>query len=205
MCRFCHLQWKDLENKIHNFTELGSHENWTEEEYDRIMKSLSKDNTNEEPVEFSYDDVLDEFQPRPDEEVIPHDLDTEDDEDSDGSAIEEIAELDIEEDLVEKRGLRSECPFNRLSSFHCVNGLPPDVMHDVMEGIIPSDLLSVNRILEQKGWFSITKYNEALERFQFAAGERSDKPYPLPTKKSVRKLSGKAVSNWGSHQNEKMK
>ena len=68
-----------------------------------------------------------------------------------------------------------------------------------IEGVIPSDLLSINRILEIKGWFSITEYNETLERFKFTSYERNDKPYPLPSSKSVKKLRGKAVSNWGSH------
>ena len=71
-------------------------------------------------------------------------------------------------------------------------------MHDLMEGVIPSDLLGINRILENKGWFSISQYNEALERFEFSSYERNDKPYPLPSTKSVKKLRGKAVSNWGS-------
>ena len=68
-----------------------------------------------------------------------------------------------------------------------------------IEGVIPSDLLSINRILEIKGWFSIAEYNETLERFKFTSYERNDKPYPLPSSKSVKKLRGKAVSNWGSH------
>lgn len=68
-----------------------------------------------------------------------------------------------------------------------------------VEGVIPSDLLSINRILELKGWFSIAQYNETLDRFKFTSYERNDKPYPLPSSKSVKKLRGKAVSNWGSH------
>ena len=66
-------------------------------------------------------------------------------------------------------------------------------------GVIPIDLLSINRILELKGWFSIAQYNETLDRFKFTSYERNDKPYPLPSSKSVKKLRGKAVSNWGSH------
>ena len=68
-----------------------------------------------------------------------------------------------------------------------------------VEGVIPSDLLSINRILELKGWFSIAQYNETLDRFKFTSYEINDKPYPLPSNKSVKKLRGKAVSNWGSH------
>ena len=31
-------------------------------------------------------------------------------------------------------GLKSKCVFNRLESFHAVTSMPPDSMHDLMEG-----------------------------------------------------------------------
>ena len=69
----------------------------------------------------------------------------------------------------------------------------------LFESVIPSELLSINHILELKGWVYIAQYNETLDRFQFTSYEINDKPYPLPSNKSVKKLRGKAVSNWGSH------
>ena len=69
-------------------------------------------------------------------------------------------------------------------------------MHDLMEGVIPSDLLAINRILLLKGWFSLSQYNSELENFEFSSYERNDKPYPLPSQKSVKKCRGKAVSQW---------
>ena len=45
-----------------------------------------------------------------------------DDEDSDDGAV------------VDTRGLKSVCPLNVLESFHCINGFPLDVMHDLFEG-----------------------------------------------------------------------
>ena len=65
-----------------------------------------------------------------------------------------------------------------------------------MKGVIPEDLLAIIRILEAKGWFTVVQYNKALERLEFTSYESSDKPYPVPVSKSVKKLKGKAVSNW---------
>ena len=32
-------------------------------------------------------------------------------------------------------GLKTKCVFNQLKAFHCVTSMPPDSMHDLMEGI----------------------------------------------------------------------
>ena len=71
-----------------------------------------------------------------------------------------------------------------------------DIMHDLMEGCIPEDLLSINRILIKLNWMTIIQYNSTLESLEFASYERGDKPYPLQNSKKNKKLRGKAVSNW---------
>ena len=198
VCRFCHCMYTDLEDRIHDLTEHGSHEYWTVDEYDRIIEDLALGNSSdEESVEYPLDNIL--------VDIDSHNTSEEEDSDAEDNVDHEEG-LEVNEELVEDaegdiegletRGVRSECPFNRLLSFHCVYGFPPDVMHDLMEGVIPSDLLSINRILVYNGCFSITQYNEALESFEFFSYERNDKPYPLPTVNSVKKLRGKAVSNW---------
>ena len=65
-----------------------------------------------------------------------------------------------------------------------------------MEGCIPEDLLSINRILVRKGWMTINQYNSTLESVGFTSYESRDKPFPLQTQKKNKKLKGKAVSNW---------
>ena len=100
-------------------------------------------------------------------------------------------------EIFNARGVKSVCPFNDLASFHCVKGFPPDILHDVMEGVIPEDLLSIIRILSVKGWFTISQYNNTLERLGFTSHESGDKPYPVPSSNKVKKLSGKALSNLG--------
>ena len=81
---------------------------------------------------------------------------------------------------------------NILASFHSVTCFPPDVLHDVFEGIIPEDLLGVIRILSMKGWFSLTQYNDSLNRLGYPSYESYDKPCPVPTSSSVKKLKGES-------------
>ena len=74
-------------------------------------------------------------------------------------------------------------------------GFPPDILHDVYEGIIPEDLLGAIRILSSKGLFTLLQYNEALKNIGYTSYESGDKPCPVPTSSKVKKLKGKAVSN----------
>ena len=62
--------------------------------------------------------------------------------------------------------------------------------------MIPEDLLGIIRILSAKGWYTLEQYNNALKNLGYQSYERGDKPCPVPTKISVKKLKGKAVSNW---------
>ena len=40
----------------------------------------------------------------------------------------------VEPDNGNQFGLRGKCPLNVLQSFHCVHGMPPDILHDILEG-----------------------------------------------------------------------
>ena len=56
--------------------------------------------------------------------------------------------------------------------------------------------MGIIRILSVKGWFTLDQYNKALQTLVYLSYERVDKPCPLPTSSKVKKLKGKALSNW---------
>ena len=171
VCRVCHINYCDLDDNIHDLCEGGNIEKWTVSEYDQIVNTFKE-------TDHSSDDEVDD------------DLNL--DLSSDDSDL--ATEKATDGDYLNSRGLKSMCPLNVLSSFHCINGFPPDVLHDVMEGVIPEDLLAIIRILSKKGWFSIAEYNVAMENLGFLGYERNDRPYPVPTASNVKKLKGKALS-----------
>jgi hypothetical protein len=74
--------------------------------------------------------------------------------------------------------------------------MPPDSLHDLMEGVIPQDLLGIIRILVGKGWFSLTDYNKALKSIKYSRQESSNKPQEVTSNLKIKKLAGKATSNW---------
>ena len=179
ICRHCHCQYNDLESHIHDF-DGEPHKYWTEGEYNKIVRKLEK------PTE---EDVCIEDVTEP---VDAEDLFTE----ADMYSLGQRDDSDDETTPRGKWGVKSECPFNVLASFHSVTNFPPDVLHDIFEGVVPEDLLSIIRILSSGGVFTIEKYNETLLSLGFSSYEAGDKPCPVPTSSKVKKLKGKAVSNW---------
>ena len=41
-----------------------------------------------------------------------------------------------ENDLPSRYGVKHDCPLNKLSAFHSTSGFPPDLLHDLYEGIL---------------------------------------------------------------------
>ena len=71
-----------------------------------------------------------------------------------------------------------------------------DLLHDLMEGVLAEDLLSIIRTLSSKRWFSVETYNIALRDFGWFSYEQTNKPQSVPTSNKSGKLKGKAVSQW---------
>ena len=58
--------------------------------------------------------------------------------------------------------------------------------------------MGIIRILANRGQFSVEDYNKSLMNLKFSSYESGDKPYSVPVTRSkkIRKLKGKAVSQW---------
>ena len=189
-CRFCHIRHDQLSDCIHDYTVQGPHRYWTENEYDDIVRKFDQDS----------EDFNETLNPEQIEAQLLNEEHTED-EDSGNDEVENVvsdSEEDEEEDEERENtndsnlGLKSKCVFNCLNNFHACKSLPPDCMHDFMEGIIPSDLLSAIKILVKKKFFTEAGYNDGMRRLSMGS---SDRPEPVSIKPSVTKLKGKALSN----------
>ena len=184
ICRFCHCQHDDLAEHIHNYVGGLGHEPWTITEYDSIVEQDNHEDEvgSKEQSTTTEENLFDEFDD-PDSEI--------------GETFEQDSEEEeFSEETNENYGIKGMCDFNNLRSFHCVTSMPPDCLHDLLEGVLAQDLLGIIRILKAKGWFSIEDYNQALKKFPLSVNESSNKPQSVPCKTSVKKLSGKAVSIW---------
>ena len=125
ICRFCHATHSELQDHIHDFDGEQPFSDWTQEEYDHIVSQFDS-----EDVDLEVDANIDEMNLFTEEEQA--DVMIEDD---------AAREMECHEENVVtlndgKFGLKHMCPLNELQSFHAVTGLPPDCMHDLMEGVV---------------------------------------------------------------------
>ena len=173
ICRICHASYKDLETRIHDYTDYGPHAYWSEKEYDDIV---GNDPLVAENMEIDAETETDLEEHLFDESNISYGDD-------------DVENLEF--------GLRTRCPFNDLQSFHATRSFPGDVMHDWFEGACSQDLYGSLKIwIKKKSLFDVETYNKRLRNFLYSPEDGADKPQELPKNLKGIKLPGKAVSIW---------
>ena len=95
-------------------------------------------------------------------------------------------------------GIRNDSVFHScLKFFHATEGFPPDISHDLLEGVVPYELALCISIFIAKGYFaSIKEMNEIMSKWNFMYTDRVNKPQPLPNNTVQRKsVGGNATEN----------
>ena len=77
-------------------------------------------------------------------------------------------------------GVYGECCFSCLHYFDPVSCLPPDVMHDLLEGFMPYVVELVVRTLVRDKVLTMKQVNESMSSFVYGSSDSSDKPDALP-------------------------
>lgn len=77
-------------------------------------------------------------------------------------------------------GINFSSPLNDLNNFHVVDQLPQDIMHILLEGIVPYELvlMLISFITDHK-YFSLQLLNDRIACFAYSANETKDKPSPV--------------------------
>ncbi|KAL7877515.1 hypothetical protein SRHO_G00041580 [Serrasalmus rhombeus] len=95
-------------------------------------------------------------------------------------------------------GVKRACVFTKsLSHFHVVSGFPPDIAHDIFEGIVPVELAHCLGLLISKRLFTLEDLNKAVLAFPYKWSDKTNKPHVVPQSFLVRKtIGGNAHENW---------
>lgn len=73
-------------------------------------------------------------------------------------------------------GINRQSSLDDIPNFSVVQNLPHDIMHDLLEGVIPYEMkLLLNHLINEK-YFTISTLNYRLRCFDFGYSELSDKP-----------------------------
>ena len=90
---------------------------------------------------------------------------------------------------------------NTSKHYHVVEGLASDIMHDILEGVIPKVTKLILLLLVHEGHFSIDVLNEKIHNFSFGATDLKNKPESnisqamLHSLETTLKKSGKIISS----------
>ena len=77
-------------------------------------------------------------------------------------------------------GINYASPLNELDNFHVVNQLPQDIMHVLLEGVIPYELsLMIYSFIKEEKYFSLDQLNDRIACFSYSTKEAKDKPSPV--------------------------
>ena len=95
-------------------------------------------------------------------------------------------------------GVKKGCVFTaHLSSFHVLTGYPPDILHDLFEGIVPVELALCLGVFTSKHFLNLDVLNKLIKEFPFKWADKTDCPKPVPKKYlSSRSIGGNAHENW---------
>lgn len=97
-------------------------------------------------------------------------------------------------DLTHVYGVKRHCPLTEnLKHFNVLSGYPPDVMHDLFEGIVPRELALCLQVFIKNKYFTLDELNKAIQMFPYKWSDKTDDPQQVPlnfaTKKSVGELT----------------
>ena len=81
-------------------------------------------------------------------------------------------------------GINTRSPLNKLKYFHVCNfGLPPDVMHDLLEGYVEyTTKLLLNQLINKEKLFTLQHLNNLIVHFNYGGNDARNKPNCLTTK-----------------------
>lgn len=95
-------------------------------------------------------------------------------------------------------GVKKRCVLaEKLSHFKVTTGFPPDLVHDLFEGIVPAEIALCLSIFTSKKYFTHAYLNDCILNFPFKWTDKVNRPHPVPLNFVSRKtVGGNSHENW---------
>jgi hypothetical protein len=78
-------------------------------------------------------------------------------------------------------GLKKVCCLNQVPFFHVVDGMPSDIMHDLLEGVVCDVLESVIKYCVDQEFITFLYLNDQIETFPYHVTDKPNKPDAVPS------------------------
>ncbi|CAD6208546.1 GSCOCG00010541001-RA-CDS [Cotesia congregata] len=92
-------------------------------------------------------------------------------------------EEDIKLNNISQTGIKEECVFHKIRSFHCTQNFSVDEMHDIRESLAHDDIIAILRALtfEKSEFYSfpLSELNNHLLMFDYGPIDCSNRPPPI--------------------------
>ena len=112
--------------------------------------------------------------------------------------IHDVHALSAQESETTCCGVKKQCVLTEhLSHFHVSTGYPPDIVHDLFEGVVPVELARCISLLISKKYFTLDSLNTLIQTFPYKWGDKTNRPHAIPRSFTSRNtVGGNAHENW---------
>ena len=95
-------------------------------------------------------------------------------------------------------GVKRQCVLTEnLKYFSVLSGYPPDVLHDLFEGIVPRELALCLQVFIKSKYFTLDELNKSIKTFPYKWSDKTDAPQQVPLNVAAKKsVGGNAHENW---------
>ena len=74
-------------------------------------------------------------------------------------------------------GLQCDSILNSSSYFHVTTGLPPDIMHDILEGSLQYEVKNLLcYLIQEQSYLTLAELNQKVQRFPYLQTDKDNKP-----------------------------
>ena len=94
----------------------------------------------------------------------------------------DLAKLEESDFCRKKRsacGINAPCELSILDSFHVLDSFPPDISHDIFEGVARTVISSVLQYCIEQGYVTLEQINHEIVTFAYSGSDGTNKPQPL--------------------------
>jgi len=107
-----------------------------------------------------------------------------------------LSNLQLADALATTYGLTHDSILNSLQFFHITEGLPPDIMHDILEGGLQYEVKEMLQVFtEEKGYFTLDTLNKVIEEFKYGYTDSKDKPASISLSSSDHSIAQEGQSS----------
>jgi hypothetical protein len=74
-------------------------------------------------------------------------------------------------------GVKRQSALNDSKFFHVVDGLPSDIMHDILEGVLPRHVkIMLKKLIHEEKMFTLQELNNRISKFPYGLSDSTNKP-----------------------------